>query len=156
VVAVSLKNVSIPGGAVGTSACGTRDGWKADLRPGKLKWKYKNKSGALPPGCEPGSAKGITSLQIKDRRSSSKQALQFKVAAQGTTLLGTPSLPVRRVQFDLALAAHPSEGEASAEAIAGLCAEALIVGDPVPDRTKPRCKVDLNGAKPEKIDCKGL
>jgi hypothetical protein len=152
-----LYDVSIPGGAVGTLPCGARDGWKADLRPGKLKWKYKNKSGALPPGCEPGSAKGIASAQIKDRRSSSKRAFHFKVAAKGTTLLGTPSLPVRRVQFDLVLAAQPSEGQASAEAIAGLCAEALIVGDPVPEaRTKPRCKVETKGAAPEKIDCKGL
>jgi hypothetical protein len=151
-----LYDVSIPGGTAGTSPCGERDGWNADLRPGKLKWKYKNKSGALPPSCEPDSAKGIASIQIKDRRSSSKRAFQFKVAAKGTTLLGTPSLPVRRIQFDLALAAQPSEGEASAEAIAGLCAEAVIVGDPVSDRTKPRCKVKLTGTTPEKIDCKGL
>ena len=151
-----LYDVSIPGGAVGTSPCGERDGWKADLRPGRAKWKYRNKSGAVPPGCESGSARGISSLQIKDRRSSSKGGYQFRVAAKETTLPGTPSLPVRRIQFDLALAAEPSAGQASAEAITGLCAEALILGDPVPERgTKPRCKVRLAGPITDRVDCKG-
>ena len=63
------------------------------------------------------SKKGISSLQIRDRRSSRKQAFQFKLKAKDMTLAGTPSLPVRRIQFDLAFGAQPSEGEASPEAI---------------------------------------
>jgi hypothetical protein len=152
-----LYDVSIPGGAAGSSACGGRDGWGTYMRPGGIVWKYRNSSGALPPSCEPGSAKGISRLQIGDRRGGSKRALEFKVLAEDTTLVGTPLLPVRRIQFDIALGAQPSQGEASLEAIAGLCAEALIIGNPVSEaRPKPYCAAGLNNAALESISCEGL
>ena len=76
--------------------------------------------------------------------------------AKGTTLLGTPSLPVRRMQFDLVMGVAPSPGEASTQAIQGLCAEALIAGDPVAKKSKPSCRVEQIGTTATKIDCKGI
>ena len=151
-----LYEVNVPGGLSGSSPCSDRDGWRADVRPGKIKWKYRNRSGALPPLCVPGSAMGLSSLQIKDRRNSAKQSYQFKLKAKDTTLLGTPSLPVRRMQFDLVMGVAPSPGEASTQAIQGLCAEALIIGDPIAQKSKPSCKVETIGTTASKIDCKGI
>jgi hypothetical protein len=151
-----LYDVSIPGSAARTSPCGVGDGWRAYVRPGAIRWAYRNISGALPPSCEPGSAKGITRLQISNRERRSKGALEFKVLAEATTLVRTPSLPVRRIQFDLALGAQPSQGEASEQAMAGACAEALIVQDSPPaSRREPGCEVTIENGLLQSLECRG-
>jgi hypothetical protein len=149
-----IYDVSVPG--TGVPPCGERDGWKVGGAPGKTTWKYRNKSGALPPACGLGSAQGLSSLFVKDQSNASKAALLLKLKAKGATLDGLPTSPVTQIQASVALAAQPAPGTASAQAIAGQCAEALITGNPIPDRApKPFCKVTQRGATIDKISCKG-
>lgn len=148
----ALFDVSLPGGA----GCAEGDGWTTGGDPTRRIWKYRNRSGALPPACVPGSAQGISSVQIKDARQASKQALQFKAKAKRATLLRDPSLPLTRVQVSLALGAQPSPGVASPQARAGQCAEALFTGNPIPTLLKPSCKPKLKGAALDGTTCKGL
>ena len=148
----ALFAVSLPGGA----GCAAGDGWTTGGDPSRRIWKYRNRSGALPPACVPGSAQGIGSVQIKDARQSAKRALQFKAKAKGTALLRDPSLPLTRVQVSFALGAQPSPGVASPQARAGQCAEALLTGNPIPSATKPSCKPKLKDAVLDGATCKGL
>jgi hypothetical protein len=151
-----VYDASIPGGAVGSSPCDPKDGWLTSGSPTSPTWKYTNRSGALPPGCAPGSAKGISKAFVKDLRNTSKASLQLKIKAKNATLDGTPILPITRLQADLTLAAQPSFGMASPEAIAGQCSEALFTGNPVASRSpKPFCKVKLKGGVIDGINCKG-
>jgi hypothetical protein len=80
----------------------------------------------------------------------------MKVKAKNATLDGSPILPITRLQADLTLAAQPSFGMASPEAIAGQCSEALFTGNPVASRSpKPFCKVKLKGGVVDGVSCKG-
>jgi hypothetical protein len=147
-----IFDVSIPGGP----GCGSGDGWTTGGASTRTIWKYRNTSGALPPDCLPGSAQGVTGVQIKDARQSTKQALQFKVKAKGATLARDPALPLTRIQVDVALGARPAPGVASAQARAGQCAEALFTGNPIRTSPKPSCKTKLKSGTLETITCKGL
>jgi hypothetical protein len=148
--------IDIPGGAAGDAAnCDPRDGWKVVLGA-KSQWKYSNRSGALPPACIPGSARGLAGVQIKDLRSSGKAALQAKVKVKNGTVDRLPSQPLQRIQADLVLAARPAAGVASAAAIGGQCAEAVISGSPISGSApKPFCKQKVRGATLDKLNCKG-
>jgi hypothetical protein len=151
-----IYDVNVPGGLIGTSPCGGQDGWKVVGGVGRTTWKYRNRSGALPPGCTPGSAKGLSSAFVKDQRTSSKAALLMKVKAKGSVLDGTPVLPPTRLQASVALAAQSPPGEASPQALAGQCAEALFTGNPIADRApKPFCKVKARGTVLDGLSCKG-
>ena len=147
----ALFDVSIPGGP----GCIDGDGWTVGGPPSRTLWKYRNRSGALPPACLPGSAQGITLVQIKDTRQSSKQALQFKAKAKAATLLRDPDLPLTRIQVDFALAAQPAPGVASPQARAGQCAEALFTGNPIPASPKPSCKTKTKNGGVDGVNCKG-
>jgi hypothetical protein len=145
--------INIPGGLVGEpQQCGSRDGW-AVVSGSSSRWKYTNKTGALPPGCVAGSARGISIVQISDKRGSGKSALQLKLKAKDGDFDHMPVVPVTLMQADLALAAQPAPGVASQAAIDGQCIESVIAGNPVRGSSpKPFCKV-----KPGKtINCKGL
>ena len=147
-----LFDVSLPP----TPTCGVGDGWvTAGTAPNRI-WKYRNRSGALPPTCAPGSARGISSVQIKDLRASTKQALQFKAKAKAATLLGELSTPINRIQVSLALAAQPSPGTASQQAKIGQCAEAVLTGNPLPLKGKPSCKPKNKNGLLDGATCKGL
>jgi hypothetical protein len=148
----ALFDVSVPGGA----GCAAGDGWTIAGDPSRRVWKYRNRSGALPPDCTPGSAQGIASVQIKDVRQTSTGALQFRAKAKGTTLLRRPGLPLTRLQVVFALGARPSPGAASAQARAGQCAEALLTGDPIPSTLKPSCRPKLKNSALDSTVCKGL
>jgi hypothetical protein len=151
-----LYDVSIPGGATGSSPCGPKDGWGTSGSASVPTWKYSNRSGAIPPGCAPGSAKGVVKAFVKDLRNTSKASLQLKIKAKDATLDETPILPITRLQADLTLAAQPAFGVASPEAIAGQCCEALFTGNPVSSRSpKPFCKVKLKGGVVDGVNCKG-
>jgi hypothetical protein len=151
-----LYDVSLPGGSVGSSPCNPKDGWKVAGSASAPIWKYRNRSGALPPGCTPGSAKGVTIAFVKDRRGSRADSLLFKVKAKGATLDGSPVAPMTRLQASIAMAAQPAFGEASPEAIAGQCAEALFTGSPVSSGApKPFCKVKSKGGVVDGVSCKG-
>lgn len=144
----ALFDLSLPGG----NGCIPGDGWTS----AGTAWKYRNKSGALPPGCAPGSARGIASVLIKDARLAAKSALQFKIKAKNATLLRDPNAPLTRVQLSVALAAQPSPGVASTQARIGQCAEAVLTGNPIASAgPKPFCKTKLVGAAIDAASCKG-
>ncbi|MFN8641215.1 MAG: hypothetical protein U0802_05980 [Candidatus Binatia bacterium] len=147
----ALFDVSLPAGP----GCASGDGWTTGGDPSHRIWKYRNRSGALPPACVPGSARGLGSLQIKDARQASKQALQFKVKAKAATLLRTPSLPLTRIQVSLALGAQPSPGVASQQARIGQCAESLFTGNPISTVGKPACKPRVKNSQLDGATCKG-
>lgn len=150
-----LYDVDIPGGLVGTG-CDSKDGWKIAGNASAPVWKYRNRSGAFPPGCAPGSAKGITVAFLKDRRNANSASLALKIKAKHATLDGMATAPITRMQASIAMAAEPAVGEASPEAIAGQCTEALFTGNPVASRSpKPFCKVKSKGGVVDTISCKG-
>jgi hypothetical protein len=146
-----LLSVSLPGGG----GCGPRDGWATLGTPTNRAWRYRNSTGALPPGCVAGSALGLESVVIKDARLTSKAALQFTVKAKDGTLLRDPAVPFTRLEVVLALSAQPSPGVASPQAKAGQCAEALFTGNPISSTTKPYCKAKLQSALIDSAKCKG-
>lgn len=149
----TLIDVSLPGGA----GCVAGDGWISSGGGLAQIWKYRNRSGALPPACTPGSARGIASVQIKDGRLGSKQALQFKVKAKNASLLRPPVQPLTRILVSIALAAQPAPGVASPQARAGQCAEALFTGNPIAaSGGKPFCKPKLRNGALDGATCKGL
>lgn len=143
-------DVSLPGGA----GCEAGDGWTTVGVGFKKVWVYRNKSDALPPACTPGSARGITSVQIRDQRLASKHGLQFKVKMRNGSLQRDPALPLTRIQVNLALAAQPAPGVASEQAKVGECAEALLTGNPIASRGKPFCKSKLSGPALDGLTCK--
>jgi hypothetical protein len=147
----AIYDVSLPGGA----GCEAGDGWTTFGTGFKKIWTYRNKSGAVPPTCAPDSARGVTGVQIRDQRLSSKHGLQFKVKMKHGSLLRDPVAPLTRVQVDLALAAQPSPGVASPQAKTGECAEALFTGNPIAEKGKPFCKPKLSGAALDGLTCKG-
>lgn len=146
-----LYDVSLPP----TPTCGVGDGWSVAGTPPNRVWRYRNRSGALPPTCAPGSAHGIGSVQIKDQRATNKRALQFIAKAKGATLLGALESPIHRIQVSLALAAQPSPGTASLQATVGQCAEAVLSGNPLPSKGKPGCKPKIKNGSLDGTTCKG-
>jgi CSLREA domain-containing protein len=59
-----LLDLGVPPGARG-AACGAKDGWKG--------LAYRNRSGTMdPPACTPGSAGGLRSVRLRDRRAKGK------------------------------------------------------------------------------------
>jgi hypothetical protein len=67
----------VPPGARG-SGCGSKDGWK--------KLAYKNKSDAIdPPTCTGGSAAGLRSVTLRDKRTKSK-GIVVSLSAPKTSL----------------------------------------------------------------------
>jgi hypothetical protein len=67
----------VPPGARG-SGCGSKDGWK--------KLAYRNKSGAIdPPTCTGGSAAGLRSVTLRDKRTKSK-GIVVSLSAPKTSL----------------------------------------------------------------------
>lgn len=146
-----IYDVSLPGGA----GCEAGDGWTTLGTGFKKVWVYRNGSGAVPPGCAPGSARGVTAVQIRDKRLSNAHGLQFKVKMKNGSLLRDPQTPLTRVQVVLALAAQPAPGTASEQAKAGECAEALLTGNPIAAKGKPGCKVKDSGGVLSGLTCKG-
>lgn len=80
---MTRRALPIPPGGPG-SGCNARDGW-AGLG-------YKNVSGALPPACVPGSARGLRVVKLKDRRAKGK-GLVVRVQAKRMNL-PTPTGPL--------------------------------------------------------------
>ncbi len=80
-----LASTPIPPGARG-DGCGPKDGWKGT--------GYQNASGALdPPACPPGSARGLRSLKLSDKRAKGK-GIAFVAKAKDATI-PLPQGPVR-------------------------------------------------------------
>lgn len=88
--AATVYEISAATGAVPastTAGCDGRDGWKASTKSAR----YRNKSGALPPGCVAGSARGLSTLTYKV---SSAFDLQVTAAAKRASI-STPVGPLR-------------------------------------------------------------
>ena len=76
---LSTATTPVPGGA----GCGPDDGWKAN--GAGTTFTYKNKSGALPPDCSPGSANGLSLIKVKDKRARGG-GIAFKAKAKNATI----------------------------------------------------------------------
>ena len=146
-----IYDVSLPGGA----GCGGEDGWTTLGLGFKKVWIYRNETGAVPPACTPGSAGGVATLQIKDKRIKPKGGLQFKIKGKNATLLRDPTTPLTRVQLSIGLAAQSAAGLATAQAKAGQCVEAVFTGNPIPSEIKPFCRARLKKAVLDGVTCKG-
>ena len=157
----TLVDVSLPPGPVGISVCDPRDGWtQAMSLSGVITWKYKNFSGAIDsPFCTAGSARGINTAIVRDKTVlPTTAAYQYIVKSSndpGWPYI--PAVPPTLVQFDVALAEQPIPGAASAQAMAGQCAESVFSGAPIPGAApKPFCKVVPAAGPPTTIRCVGL
>ena len=146
-----VYDVSLPGGM----GCMPGEGWERLGSGFRITWRYRNQSGAVPPACLPGSAQGITSLQIKAKRLDVKGALQFKLKATNPTLLHDPTGPLTRFEVAIALAAQPAPGVASIQARAGQCCEALFTGNPVSRSIKPYCRPKPETGTIDSLICTG-
>ena len=153
-----VYDASVPGGLRGTSPCDDRDGWVSSGSP-PVKWLYTNRSGGLPDGnggCAQGAAAGVQKVLITDRTSSAKAAHQFKITAKNVALSTLAGPPLTRLQFDLTMGARGTPDAASAQALAGQCAEFVIAGNPVPSASpKPYCRMLATGAQWSGITCYG-
>jgi cysteine-rich repeat protein len=89
VLSLTHLDTPVPPGARG-SGCDPADGWKVK----GAGWAYANRSGAIdPPACTGGSAKGLASLALKDKRATAG-AVFFKAKTKRSTL-ATPVGPLR-------------------------------------------------------------
>ena len=158
--------MSIPPGArtypsPPTAHCDARDGWETIEAGARTVWRYTNVSGLLPaPGDTPptctGSARGIFRIVVKDLTNTARNAFRFIVKARRDTFPHDPIYPVSLMHADFALAAQPSPGVASTEAIAGQCAELRFTGTPLDTSPpKPFCREVPNSQFPKRIVCRG-
>ena len=147
-----IYDVSLPGGSTG---CAPADGWVTLGIGFKKVWIYTNESGALPPACTPGSARGITMVQIKDKRIRPTGGLQLKLKGKAGSMLSDPTVPLQRIQVSIGLAAQTTPGLATAQAKAGQCLEALFTGNPIPTDTKPFCRAKVKQGTLDGVSCKG-
>jgi hypothetical protein len=156
----TLVDVSLPAGPVGASACDPRDGWTmAVSASGVITWKYKNFSGAIDsPTCTAGTSRGIHTAIIRDKTVTAMLAYQYVVKSKNDAGWPyVPSVPPTLVQFDVALAAQPAPGTASAQAVAGQCAESVFSGSPIPGAPpKPFCKAMPTAGPVRRLRCAGL
>jgi len=96
----------VPAGGRGTG-CDARDGWR--------KLVYRDRAGALPPGCSPGSAQGLRVVRLADRRARGG-GIDFTISGRGAAL-DTPTTPLR---LTIVLGADRPAG------LAGACASHLF------------------------------
>jgi hypothetical protein len=103
---LSTSTTPVPGGA----GCGPDDGWKAN--GAGTTFTYKNKSGALPPGCIAGSANGLSLIKVKDKRAKGG-GIVFKAKAKGATIPAVVG-PLRVTLVLGATATESASGECGA------------------------------------------
>lgn len=109
-----VHEVRIPPGGPGTG-CGPKDGWKRKGR--SASWGYKNASGALPPGCATGSARGVRTVKLADK-SATGGGITFDVKVSRTTIGMNP--PVPPVIASVVLGQSPGDG------LAGRCGRIIF------------------------------
>jgi hypothetical protein len=146
-----LYAVSLPGGP----GCGPDDGWETLGVGFRKTWRYSNESDATPTSCATGSAGGVTSMRIKEKRRTSTGGLQFKIKASNATLLRPLVPPLTRLQFSFGLGAQPFPGVATQQAKVGQCAEAVFTGNPIASGDPPSCRVKLKNGVIEGVLCRG-
>lgn len=103
----------VPAGARGSVACGKKDGWK--------KLAYLNKSGAVdPPACTSGSATGLRSITLTDKRKKNK-GIAFALSAPSAAL----NPPVGPLSIEIVLGGEAALAEGACGTVtfgAGQCA----------------------------------
>jgi hypothetical protein len=120
-IALTAATTPVPAGAPGTG-CDSRDGWR--------KQGYRNRSGALPPGCAPGSAQGLRRVRLEDRRARGG-GVDVAIGGRGATL-DPPMTPLR---ITVVLGEDPAAG------LAGACASHTFgAGSCKAKRGVVRCK----------------
>jgi cysteine-rich repeat protein len=88
---LTLRTHPIPPGAVGSGCSATGDGWR---HTASSLWSYRDPSGEIdPPACTPGSAHGLSKLDLTDQRST-RGEIDF-IAASPRSLLPTMVGPLR-------------------------------------------------------------
>src|SRR5262249_31992537 len=81
VVEWSERTIAVPPGGPGTG-CGEKDGWVAIGNAAS--YRYRNHTNAMPPGCAPGSANGLTEVRLH-RHPNHDRIIDVKVRAKNTT-----------------------------------------------------------------------
>ena len=104
------RTTPIPGGGPGTG-CAPTDGWRAV----GTSLVYTNRSNALPPTCQPGTANGLVRLKLKDRRALGR-GIYFQMRTRSSIV---PS-PTTLVRVTVVL------GGTAASGLEGSCAERLL------------------------------
>ena len=161
-----VYDVSLPPGlrshpSLPTAHCAEKDGWRVIEAGTRKIWRYTNVSGRLPaPGETPptctASARGVFAVIVKDLTKTPRRAFQFIVKTRRDTFPHIPVYPVTRMHAEFALAAQPSPGVASPEAIAGQCAEVRFAGTPLSAAPpKPFCREVRRTFAPRRIACRG-
>ncbi len=154
----ALLDVNVPGIATAATPCEPREGWSVEVRPdGAKTWRYRNRSGRLPPLCQAGSARGLAAITIRDRTAvGSVVAYGFTVKARRVALLATLVDPPTELVLELALAAQLERGTASGAAAAGQCARLVLSGAPIAaEPPRPFCKQVHDGGVLGALHCKG-
>jgi hypothetical protein len=154
-----LYDLNVPGGLAFPGGpddvhCGRRDGWRLLTLFGKATWRYRNRSGRLPPTCAPGSARGLRKISIADT-TAGNGPLKYTVLTKNDTLPHIPVFPVGLMRMELAMSAQPEPGTPSPESILGQCALSIFDGAPVSTQPpRPLCqRVRPFGF--DRIICKG-
>ena len=142
----ALLDVFVPGASAGLP-CGSGDGWTVS----GTRFSYANRSGALPPLCTAGTARGLSSLRITDDRAGASAALLYRIAGKNVPIAGGLASPARFVQLDLAFGEPPAPGQPSAAGAAGVCAESVQrVG-----AQGTKCKITQKDGVVSRLQCTG-
>jgi len=81
---LTASGTPVPPGGRGTG-CDPRDGWR--------KLAYRNRGGAVPPACSPGSSQGLRLVRLEDRQLRGG-GIAFRIGGRGATL-AAPTTPLR-------------------------------------------------------------
>ncbi|MEE8557749.1 MAG: hypothetical protein V3T14_07670, partial [Myxococcota bacterium] len=160
---VALLDVDIPGDsqagadyALRSELCGDRrDGWtRFTRRNGVQVWKYRNRSGRLPPDCLDDSAQGISTVVVKLLPTT--PVYQYVVKTRNHALGGSiGDMPLTEMVFELVLGAGETPGVASQQAIDGQCT-AFVLEDPGTGPLRPFCREAPATGPFRRLICKGL
>lgn len=147
-----LLALDVPSGALGSSPCGfPRDGWKVR----GASWSYTNRSSTVSAqGCAPGSASGLRSVSLADRRPT--DGIRYSIKLGPVPLARLPATPVKRIRVSLTLGTRPDPDLASAPDLTGLCGEMRLVGSPLRERSPgPFCRPTRVSNALRALDCTG-
>ncbi len=147
-----LLAFDVPAGVVGGSRCGTKDGWKTR----GTSWTYANKSGAVPSQtCTPGSALGLRSVSLNDRRP--LDGIRYAIKVGPVILPRLPTAPVERLRVSITFGTRSEPDEASETDLSGLCGEMRLVGSPtLREKTPgPYCRPTRSFGVLKSLSCAG-
>ncbi len=151
-----LYDLNVPPGPGFPSGahCGQGDGWRVRSFATRTVWRYRNRSGRLPPNCEPASARGLRRLDITDL-SGRQGPFKYLVVTRDDTLPHPPAFPVGLMRLDLSMAVQPAPRTPSTESILGQCALSIFEGFPVSTGPpRPLCQ-QVRPFAQDRLICKG-